>query len=126
MFTGEAETLADVSTASAPAFFCVGTAKLIAMDVATFGLYPVWWFYKNWQTEQELSKEMLSPAARAIFSVVFFQAFASRTKERALLLGVPARFSPLPLSIPFIALNVLAARLPLPWTFVALLSTLLI
>ena len=30
-------------------FFQVGTWKFILMDVATFGLYEFYWFYKNFR-----------------------------------------------------------------------------
>jgi hypothetical protein len=105
--------LTDSPTVAATPYFCVGTTKLIVMNVATFGLYPIWWFSKNWQTEQDFSGEMFSPNLRALFCPVFFYSFARRTKDRAILFEVPSRYSTVLLSAAFLLLT-LAGRLPDP------------
>jgi len=41
------------------------------MSVLTFGLYLVYWFYKNWKAIKLQEKEYLHPLWRAWFSVIY-------------------------------------------------------
>jgi len=49
-----------------PVFFPVGKVKLAVMSLVTFGLYEIYWFYKNWQCVQRLGENVIAPV-RAIF-----------------------------------------------------------
>uniref|UniRef100_Q0HZB8 DUF4234 domain-containing protein n=1 Tax=Shewanella sp. (strain MR-7) TaxID=60481 RepID=Q0HZB8_SHESR len=51
--------------------FHVSLAKLIIMFVATFGLYQIYWFYKQWQALKEYYDLDAWPIARCIFTVFF-------------------------------------------------------
>lgn len=93
--------------------FCVGPTKLIVMTLATFAFYPLYWFYKNWKVEQAVSGEAISPVLRTFFILIFFYSFASRVKDHAMIAEVPARYSPLLLSIAIVAIW-LASYLPDP------------
>jgi hypothetical protein len=50
-------------------FFSVSTFKLITLSTFTFGLYEVYWFYKNWVVIEK--REDLSPFLRSVFSIIF-------------------------------------------------------
>jgi hypothetical protein len=109
--------------AASEPYFCVGTPKLLLMSLSTAGVYDLYWFYRNWQTEQLVSGESLAPWARALFSPIFFYSFASRIKDRANLLNASAGLSPAALAILYVALS-LSSRLPDPWWLLATISVL--
>ncbi|MEG2805904.1 hypothetical protein [Stenotrophomonas sp.] len=50
-----------------PVFFAPSTLKLGAMSVATFGVYTMYWFWRNWQAIQRETGASLWPWARALF-----------------------------------------------------------
>ena len=89
----ESPALGTIPSTFAP-YFCVGSRKLVVMTIPTLGQYLIFWFNKNWNAEQENTRELFHPLLRAIFSPIFFWSFATRVKDRADVGGVPARFSP--------------------------------
>jgi hypothetical protein len=99
--------------AAATRWFCVGAVKLIVRTIATFSVYPLYWFYRNWKVEQAVSGEGLAPVLRALFTLIFFYSFASRVKDHAMIAEVPARYSPLLLTVAVVAIW-LAGYLPEP------------
>jgi hypothetical protein len=99
----------DVAT-SEPSF-CVGGLKLLAMSLATFGLYLIYWLYRNWKAEQARSGDNIAPLARAVFAVLFFHSLAARVALRSEAEGLPPRFSPVLLTTVFVVLA-LSPRLP--------------
>jgi hypothetical protein len=119
---GELTAQASDTTAFTP-YFSVGSAKLVVMTAGTFGLYPIFWFNKNWNAEQENTNELFHPTIRALFSPIFFYSFASRTKDRADAAGIRASFSPVFLTVVFLVM-VLSGRFPDPWWMIALFSSL--
>ena len=56
---------------SQPMFFPVSRLKLLVMSLVTFGLYEVFWFYKNWQLFKAATVRDISPFWRTVFSGVF-------------------------------------------------------
>jgi hypothetical protein len=52
-------------------FLKMTPSKLAIMSLATFGLYEVYWMYKNWKAVKEAEKSDVWPVPRAIF-VLFF------------------------------------------------------
>lgn len=57
-------------------FFAVGIFKLVLMSVCTFGVYDLYWFYKNWQRVKAREGTGISPFWRAFFAVLFcYQCF---------------------------------------------------
>jgi hypothetical protein len=59
---------------STSAWFTVGEAKFVFMFVATFGLYQVYWFYRQWDHVRDTTGAKINPVARSIFSIVFCHA----------------------------------------------------
>lgn len=48
-------------------YFCVSFGKLLIMTVLTLGIYPIYWFYKNWKAIKIQENENLHPLWRAWF-----------------------------------------------------------
>jgi len=54
-----------------PQYFPVSEGKLITLYILSFGLYGVYWFYKNWTLLQPRLDKKIFPVMRAIFSIFF-------------------------------------------------------
>jgi hypothetical protein len=52
-------------------FYIVATRKFWFLLVLTFGIYRVYWFYRNWKHYKEQVDRDIWPVPRAIFSVFF-------------------------------------------------------
>jgi hypothetical protein len=50
-----------------PRYFATPPAKFIAMSVCTFGLYEIYWSYKNWRIIKERDDSQIMPFWRGIF-----------------------------------------------------------
>ena len=49
-------------------FFTTSTFKLSLMSICTFGIYELYWFYKNWVLIKERTGQSIEPFWRAFFS----------------------------------------------------------
>jgi hypothetical protein len=65
------------------AFFPVAQSKLAVMYIVTFGLYAVYWFYKNWQYQEPYMGKQINPALRSIFYIFFTHSLFRRIKKAA-------------------------------------------
>lgn len=63
------------------AYFSVSTSKLKWLYLATFGLYGIYWFYKNWKLQQPFIDGKIMPVMRGIFSIFFAHALTKRIKQ---------------------------------------------
>ena len=54
-----------------PKFFPVSVAKLATMSVCTFGLYQIYWFYKNWRLVKSYDQSRISPPWRSVLGLLF-------------------------------------------------------
>jgi hypothetical protein len=84
-----------------PKWFLVGEVKLAVMVVATFGLYQLYWFYKQWHRVRDAG-ESVAPVPRAIFSVVFCYSLFRRIMDSTHAAGVKAGIPPWVLAVGFI------------------------
>ena len=66
-----------------PEFFPVSEGKLITLYILSFGLYGVYWFYKNWKLQQPKMDKKIFPVMRAIFSIFFTHALFNRINKCA-------------------------------------------
>ncbi|MEM1175118.1 MAG: hypothetical protein AAGA33_02115 [Pseudomonadota bacterium] len=57
---------------SEPRFYCTGPIKFVLMYFATFGLYAIYWSYRNWRFIRERDQSGVMPILSAIFYVVTF------------------------------------------------------
>jgi hypothetical protein len=102
-------------------------SKLAVMSVFTLGLYPVYWFYRNWELRKTQRNRDVIPVLRAIFSPLFSYSLFEDVEEEAQKLRTSVGWSPMAMALTFFVLNVLW-RLPDPFwllclfTFVPLLS----
>ena len=58
----------DVTSAASTIFFTASTLKLTVMSICTFGLYELYWFYKNWVQIKANTGTNIMPVWRAIFA----------------------------------------------------------
>ena len=60
--------LASEAVASEEAyFFTASTKKLVLLSVFTFGMYKLYWFYKNWRVIREQTGKKIMPFWRTVF-----------------------------------------------------------
>ncbi len=104
-----------------PPFFPVSPLKLAVMAFCTFGLYQLYWFYKQWDHIASYQNRLVSPLARAFFSVVFCYSCFASVRDFAHLNVAPSRLPAAALTAAWILLTV-ASRLPDPYWLVTLLS----
>lgn len=102
-------------------FFTASTLKFFLMSFFTFGIYDIYWFYKNWKAIGKRSRRDITAFWRAIFAVIFaFECF--REIGRASSGGAKTRDAlAVALGIAYLVFNVLA-RFPAPYWFISLAS----
>ena len=64
-------------------YFPVSEGKLITLYLLSFGLYGVYWFYKNWTLQQPRMSKKIFPLMRAIFSIFFTHSLFRRINKSA-------------------------------------------
>ena len=103
-------------------YFSVSLTKLTVMSVLTWGMYPLFWHYKNWQlvSVRTGGGRYLQPLAQTFF--VFFLCYPlfKRIRRQAHELGVRP-FRALPLALAWILLS-LAGNLPDWFSLLSLVS----
>jgi hypothetical protein len=82
-------------------------------------LFPLYWFFRQWEAERQATGEPLSPVWRSLFSAFFAYSLFKRMAARLEVDGVGPTFSPGLLAIAFFVLSV-TWRLPSPWWLVSL------
>jgi hypothetical protein len=102
-------------------FFLVSRTKFLVMCIATFGLYELYWFYKQWRYTKLRSGSDIWPIARAIFAIFFTHALLRNVQMAAAETSVTPRFNLQASAWGFIVLTLLQ-RLPDPFWLVALLA----
>ena len=100
--------------ATEPPFFAVSVTKLAVMNLCTFTVYELYWFYKNWQRIAEREREPFWPVARAIFAVFYCYPCFARMRDHEGTVELGSRLYALPLAIAFIVAS-LTWRLPEPY-----------
>lgn len=110
---------------SQPIFFPVSRFKLLVMSLVTFGLYQIFWFYKNWQLFKAATGSNISPFWRAFFTGIYCYSLITKIRNRAKLRGIDADFSPFLLTVAWFGLT-LCAQLPKPYFLVSFLSVIVL
>lgn len=104
-----------------PYFFAPSTLKLVVMSVCTFGIYELYWFYRNWILIKEHTNQNMMPFWRAFFAPLWAYSCFEHIR-----LVSDKRGTAAPLSIGFLAVAyfVLQAmcRLPDPYWLISILS----
>ena len=74
----------DITTSeNALLYFPVSEGKLITLYILSFGLYGVYWFYRNWTLQQARMGKKIIPVMRAIFSIFFTHSLFRRIDKSA-------------------------------------------
>ena len=102
-------------------FFPVSAGKFVAMSVLTFGIYDLYWSYRNWHRIKARSREDLSPFWRAFFAPLFAFALFERVHEAADRKKLGVGWSAGLLGVLYFLLHALW-RLPDPWWTISLLG----
>lgn len=112
------DALASIHADVSPPFVAVSITKLVVMSLCTFGLYEVWWFYRNWRLARERGVDVW-PVPRALFAVFFVYALFRAIRD------YPDAFAPRedrfpagPLAFGWIVVSLLY-RLPDPYWLVS-------
>jgi len=66
-----------------PAFFPVSESKLFWMYLLSFGLYAIYWFYKNWKLQQPRMQKRINAPLRSLFFIFFTHALFRRIQGSA-------------------------------------------
>ncbi len=108
---------ADAETA---VYFPVSPRKFVALSVLTWGLYEIYWFYKNWSFARARDSSNILPWARALFAPLWYPALlgdlSKNLKASAIVPG--GRLAP---AAAYFLLSV-SWRLPDPFWLVSFLS----
>jgi hypothetical protein len=80
--------------AAAAPYFPVSLPKLLVMSVFTFGLYPYYWFYRNWKLIDARDEGGRVPILRAIFSIFFCYSLFSDIQDAADDMEIPTLMAP--------------------------------
>ena len=74
-------------------YFPVSEGKLITLYILSFGLYGVYWFYKNWTLQQPRLDKKIFPVMRAVFSIFFTHSLFKLISQSAANLDRKHRFN---------------------------------
>jgi tetratricopeptide (TPR) repeat protein len=99
----------------------VSKFKLIILSLCSFGIYELYWFYKNWKAEKDHTGENISPFAQALFAPLTAYSFFGKVNEEAKKIGIPFQSTPSVLALIFILFNILW-RLPDPYWMISFLG----
>ena len=84
----------EVDDSGAPMYFAVAPFKLVVMFVCTFGIYEMYWFYKNWVLVKERENSNIMPFWRTFFAPIFCYFLFKRVQASALDLSIQREISP--------------------------------
>ncbi len=94
--------------------FPVATHKFVLLSLCSFGIYELYWAYKNWMRIRDRTGEKMLPFWRAFFAPLWGFALFRDIREMAVAAGVPVGWSAGLLATLYLALNA-AWKLPDPW-----------
>jgi hypothetical protein len=110
--------------AGQPIFFPVSPLKLVVMSTVTFGIYEIYWFYKNWKLIKQRTDSNITPFLRAFFGVIFCYSCLKEIKDVATSRGLSCP-SPGLLTTAWIVLT-FTWRLPDPYWLVCITAPLML
>lgn len=103
-----------------PLFLYIPAVRLVALSIASMGLYEIYWIYRNWRYVKERDGLQITPFWRGIFGIFFCHSLLRRMyeDEEARAYWLPT-FSPNGLATTWIILRLFANaldRAPQMWT----------
>lgn len=115
----------DNATMLSPYFFTTSTLKLSLMSICTFGIYELYWFYKNWVLIKKRTRQNIMPFWRAFFAPIWAYSCFKHIKTSAGESNVQESLSIGLLAVVYFILQALW-RLPDPFWLISFLSFALI
>lgn len=111
-------------------YFAISPKRLALFSILTFGIYEIYWFYKNWEAVKKAEGQNISPFWRAIFAVFFCHGLFKKVLESSKSHGYKESYSPGWLATAYIALLVIGNGLSraessdtsIIWLIVALIT----
>lgn len=97
-----------------PYFFSTSALKLVLMSVCTFGIYELYWFYKNWTLIRERTEQNIMPFWRAFFAPIWTYSCFRHIESSARENNIQESLSFGALAVFYIILIVAPLRLPDP------------
>lgn len=104
-----------------PAYFTVGTLKLTVMSICTFGVYELYWFYRNWKLIRDRDHTDISPVWRAFFAPFWGFSLAAHIRDHADTHGIAHALRPAAAGGLYLVLSALA-QLPDPYWLISILN----
>jgi hypothetical protein len=104
-----------------PLFFTPSTLKLVLMSVCTFGIYELYWFYRNWALIKARTGQDLMPFWRAFFAPIWAYSCFKHIATEAVEKQTPAPPPPGLLALAYFILQALW-RLPDAYWLISFLS----
>lgn len=75
-------------------YFNISPGKLVFLSIITFGIYELYWFYKNWEAVKKIENKKISPLGRAIFAVFYCYELFKKILINATAKGYDKKYSP--------------------------------
>lgn len=75
-------------------FYIVSPRKFLWLQLGTFGLYAVYWFYRHWKAQNTQPDRNYWPIPRAIFAIFFTHSLFGEIRRVLDRRGHPSRFRP--------------------------------
>ncbi len=77
-----------------PRFYVVSVRKLVVMMFLTWGVYGIYWHYRNWATYKRATGDKVIPLLRALFSIFFLYPLLKRVDRELETKGGDHQWSP--------------------------------
>jgi hypothetical protein len=106
-------------------YFAVSLLKFTVMSICTFGIYKLYWFYKNWNLIKQRERTNIAPFWRAFFAYFFCYQCFSHIRARSASLGLHQLAPAGPLAVGWI-ITTLLWKLPDPYWLLSTLAFLFI
>ncbi len=87
-------------------YYVVAKKKFFLLYFSTFGLFQLYWLYKNWQLYKARTNEKIWPVMRAIFSIFFIHALFRNVDETINESGYKFKWNPSEVATTLILLGI--------------------
>ena len=87
-------------------YYVTAPKKFLILFFVTFGLYSIYWFYKNWKLHKEKSGANIWPVVRAIFSIFFAHSLFRIIDEKIKSLGKTCNWKPGELATVYVTFSI--------------------
>lgn len=103
-----------------PIFFPISLSKFIVMNLATMGLYQIFWAFKSWHYFASVGHS-IRPGWRAWFSVFYLHSLLKEILSTGKAVGLSNAYSPTRVFVTWLILQI-SARLPDPFWLISLFT----